>query len=128
VTLEIRLILLAVLAVGLLVGINRFLAGQQQIGYDRCKAEDIEAARMDELRARNRIDTAAGRFEAKRATNAARERTVAPEVARVVAGAASAACFDDGMLGILARDAAAQGGAAGEPASAVRPSASSPAR
>jgi len=76
----------------------------KESGRDECRAEHAEVARMAELRARERGDVAAGKYEAKKRTSAARERTISPQVAQAVASAPAGDCFDERMLRLLADD------------------------
>jgi len=114
--------------IALVGGLHALVYTLKASGRAECNAEHTEAARMGELRARERTNTAAGKFEARRATNAARERTLAPEVARVVAEpAAAGTCLTPSMLQLLADDVS-QHGTAAEPAGPVSATASAPAR
>jgi len=114
--------------IALVGGIHALVHTLQESGRAECRAEHAEAARMGELRARERTGAAADRFEAKRASNAARERKIAPEVASVVADPAAAGpCLTDRMRNVIADDVS-QHGTAGEPASPVPATASTPAR
>jgi hypothetical protein len=114
--------------VAAVVGFQVFLAGVKAEARAACDAIHAEAARLGEKRARERTSVAAGKHEANRAAVAARERAIAPEVARVAADPAMAGtCLSDDSLRILADDVS-QHGIAGEPARAVSPTASAPAR
>jgi type II secretory pathway pseudopilin PulG len=82
-------------------------------GREECKAEHAEASRMAELRQRERGVSAARGYEAGNATRAARERTIAPQVASAVARD-TGSCIDDGMRGLI-NDDIRQGRGSSEP-------------
>lgn len=64
-------------------GLHALVYTLKESGKAECRAEQAEAARMAELRARERTNIAAGGFEADRRTIAAKSRTTAIEAAKV---------------------------------------------
>jgi hypothetical protein len=72
-TLEIRLILIAVLAVGLLAGFNRFIASERAAGAAECRAAQakVDAAAADRHeKAAQEITRESAKMEAKRVDDA----------------------------------------------------------
>lgn len=101
------------------IGFQVFVASVKEEGRVECNAIHLEAARLGEKKARERANTAAGKHEADRTKARERERTVAPEVARVAADPGMAAtCISADGLRIL-HDDVSQHGTAAEPEPAV---------
>lgn len=94
----IQLGLILVLVTGLLAAGMTIIHQVKESGRAECRAEHQEAARMAELRARERGDTASRKFEAERASidakRAAAERAVEST-------ASNGACLSDGVLNAI---------------------------
>lgn len=94
-TFEIRLILLAALAVGLLAGFHAFVAGQQKIGYERCQTEHAKAdeqARVQREQNLAEVAREAQRMEIVRERNASDLASAAARLRNRVARAVQQEC------------------------------------
>jgi hypothetical protein len=107
--------LILVLVTGLIGAGVAFISSVKESGRAECRAEHIEAARMGELRARERAGKASTQFEKERTQIGNRER----DVSRSVASAASdSGCLSPGVLDTINSHLREARGA-GKPDSAV---------
>jgi hypothetical protein len=109
----IQLGLILALVTSLLGAGTWFIHSQREVGREECRASHAEAARMAELRQRERGNEAARAFERAKLERNSREATIAPQVASAVASNPGR-CLDD--LGVqLINDDIRQGRGSSEP-------------